>query len=484
MNEKPASPKPEGRNAAHVQSMGKTLVGQLYMVLRTIRIHDTGNQTVMLATEHLKDTLNLVWGALGEVKLELVEDQAYLNDVRLRIDAQSQDNVKELGNEFRARGLGGLTFKRPVTTDGIRQLTRVFAQVSGDDGDAAGQMREKLLQLRDLAVEILGPRRFQAENQPQQDVAIDPRLWALQTYAKAVMAVKRFVQESSDDKAQETNDPRLKLTRIVQDLVDIGSQRVNLLLKLINIKDCTDYVYNHAVNVGVLSIAMGRALGLPRADLVDLGLSGITADLGFTQGLMDAMEKAHVDEKARESLHEHSIRAVRLLLGRGALTRASMRRIITAFEHHVHYDLKGGYPEQDSRRPLHLFSRIVQIADSFDALTTNRPWREAYSPGEALQMLRQDAGKKFDPVLLKVFINMLGIYPLGMTVRLSNGELAVVYHNPDNPELFDRPYVKVTHDPTGLAVSRSLIRDLSEQNPDGSFKHSILHAVEDAPVPA
>jgi HD-GYP domain-containing protein (c-di-GMP phosphodiesterase class II) len=478
----PSSSSTAHANPAQVQLMGKTLVGQLYMVLRTVRIHDSLNQTMLLATEHLKDTLNTVWSTLGSVKLEFIEDQVYLNDNRLRLDTQSADNVKELGSEFRARGLGGLTFKRPVTTDGIRALVAVFMQVSAKDGDPAAAMREKLLELRDLAVEILGPRRFQEGAKPVEEVAIDPRLWALQTYAKAVLAVKRFAADAArDGPSPDGGDPRLKLTRIAQDLVDIASERANLLIKVCSIKDCTDYVYNHAVNVGVLSIAMGRALGMSRTNLVDLGLSGMFADLGFTQGLMDTLDKPQLDEKDKDLISQHTVKAVRLLLGRGALTRGSMRRIITAFQHHVHFDLKGGYPDHEKHRPLHVFARIVAIADSYDALTTNRPWREAFAPAEALKIMAEDAGKKFDPALVKVLINLLGIYPLGTRVKLNTGELAVVYHASADAESFDRPIVKVTQDAQGQPVTRTLLRDLDERGPDGKPRYSLVGAQSDLP---
>ncbi len=458
--------------APQVQTMGKTLVGQLYMVLRTVRIHDAFNQTMLLATEHLKDTLNTVWSTLGSVKLEFIEDQVYLNDIRLRLDAQSADNMKELGSEFRARGLGGLTFKRPVTSEGIRALVQVFMQANPSDADPAAFMREKLLELRDLAVEILGPRRFQEGKGPVEDISVDPRLWALQTYAKAVLAVKRFITEAGKDSAVD-GDPRLKLTRIMQDLVDIAFERANLLVRVSAIKDATDYVYNHAVNVAILSVAMGRALGLSRGNLVDLGLSGMFADLGFTQGLLDTLEKAKLDDKDKEAMSQHTVNAVKLLLGRGALNRSSMRRIITAFQHHVHYDGKGGYPEHERGRPLHLFSRIVAIADSYDALTTIRPWREAFPPAEALRIMMEDRGKKFDPTLLKLLVNVLGTYPLGTGVTLSTGERGVVYHGSADAAAFDKPIVKVTHDDKGVALARTLLRDLNERAPDGKVRYYI-----------
>jgi len=476
----PAPPKSAGPPRAQVQALGKSVVSQLFMVLRTVRIHDRDNKSVLVATEHLKDTLNTVLGVLGEVKLEFVEEQVYLSDQRVRVDGVGQQNVRDLAEEFNQRGLGGFTFTRPVNTKSLTELLVAFTEAADKGDDAAAYMRDRLTDLRDLAVELLGRRSFADDNQVQPDLQIDPRLLALQTYAKAVIAVKRFVNDLIEESDDSRGGIRLKLVRIVQDLVDLANDRVNLLLKLVSIRDCTDYQYNHAVNVCVLSVSLGRAIGLGRGDLVDLGMSALMSDLGFAVISPELAEKQTTlnDEELAE-LHESTLAAVRVLLGKGALTRSAMRRMIVAFQHHVFYDLKGGYPQLDKPRPLHLFSRIVAICDAYDALTTNRPWREAFSPDEALKILNQGSGTKYDPALTRIFINMLGLYPIGTAVKLSTGEVGIVYHTTDDPARFDRPFVRILRDPTGNPVERTVIRDLTEEQ-GGHFKFSIVETIDPA----
>jgi len=475
-----ASSRAEAPQRAHVQTLGKNLVSQLFMVLRTVRLHDKHNKSVLVATEHLKDTLNTIIGATGEVRLEFVEDQAYLSDQRVRVDYTGQENVKELAAEFNKRGLGGFTFKRSVTTPSLTELLVAFNDAA-DQADSAKFMRDRLADLHDLAVEMLGRRKFADDKSTVPEIKVDPRLLALQTYAKAVIAVKRFVAELVTPELGK-GGMRLKLVRIVQDLVDLSDERANLLLKLVAIKDSNDYQFNHAVNVGVLAIAVGRAIGLSRDDLVDLGMAGLMADLGFAVVDTDLAEKSGtLDDDELEKLHEATIAAVRVLLGKGALTRGAMRRLIVAFQHHIHCDLKGGYPQLERPRPLHLFSRIVAICDNYDALTTNRPWREGFSPDEALKILAQGAGAKFDALLVRIFINLLGLYPIGTVVKLSNGEVGVVYHTTDDPARFDRPFVRVLRNANGQPVERTMIRDLAEQS-GGSYKYSIAQTLDQAAV--
>ncbi|MFH1811956.1 MAG: HD domain-containing phosphohydrolase [Pseudomonadota bacterium] len=468
----------------HVQSLGKLLVSQLFMVLRTVRIHDKQNKSVLVATEHLKDTLNTVLGVLGVVKLEFVEDQVYLSDQRIRIEDSSVDSVREMAKEFDERGLGGFTFTRPVNSQSLTELLVAFTETGREGENAANALRDRLTDLRDLAVELLGRRAFvdHSDAQIELKIKIDPRLSALQSYAKASIGVKRFVDDIVVENAQARGSMQLKLVRVVQDLVDMAFERVNLLLKLVAIKDATDYQYNHAVNVCVLAISLGHALGMERSDLVDLGMAAIMSDLGFALTKPELLDKAGaLDDRELSELQGHVLQAVRVLLGKGTLSKSAMRRLVVAFQHHIHFDLQGGYPKLPVKRPLHLFSRIVAICDVYDALTTNRPWREAYSPDEALKILNEGAGSKFDPVLVRVFINILGLYPIGTVVRLSSGEVGIVYHTTDDPARFDRPFVRILRAADGAPMERTLIRDLTEQQ-GGQFRYSIVETVDAAAV--
>jgi HD-GYP domain-containing protein (c-di-GMP phosphodiesterase class II) len=384
--------------------------------------------------------------------------------------------VRALAAQFAKCSLGGFTFTRPVTTKSLTELLVAFNDAADQDQNAATVMRDRLADLRDLAVELLAQRHLVDDESVQPEINIDPRLFALQTYAKAVIAVKRFVDDAVSQ-GETKSGARLKLVRIVQDLVDIANGRTNLLLKLVTIRDCTDYQFNHAVNVCVLSIAVGRAIGLKRNDLVDLGMAALMSDLGFA--IMSTKPEVEDDslDAALEAMHEMTLAAVRVLLGKGTLNRSAMRRMIVAFQHHIHYDRVGGHPRVDPQHSLHLFSRIVAICDAYDALTANRPWREAVSPDEALKIIYQGAGAKFDPVLTRIFINLLGMYPVGTVVRLSNGEVGIVYHTTDDPTRFDRPFVKVLRQADGQPMVRTTIRDLTQQEA-GKFKLSIVQTLE------
>jgi HD-GYP domain-containing protein (c-di-GMP phosphodiesterase class II) len=439
-----------------IQMLGRTFVLQLHMVLKTMRIHDPTNKALLIGTEKLKDTINTLWAALdGSVRVQFVDDIVYLNDSRLRLDVSVHEQVDNLRAEFAARGLGGLAFSRPVDTAALREFLIVFIRAEEGE-DSMKAMRQSLAELKDLALELLGPRTF-ADQEAVEELKIDRKTFALQTYAKAIVAVRDFITMLRQGK--EPTHGRLHLTRIVQDLVDIATERVNFLIKVAAIKNAHEYVFNHAANTCVLSIVIGKALNVDRLALVDLGTAAILADVPSALLPPELTESTgELTNEQRNLVHDSMVRHIRMIIGKGKLNEAMMRRVIVAYEHLQPYlDPATGHPAN-----THIFSRIVAVAGAFDALTTRRPWREGYPADEALKILLKESGTKFDPILVRILVNLMGIYPLGSCVFLDSGELAVVYHNSNDPKLFEKPYVKVIRDAEGQPVKRTLIKNLAE----------------------
>lgn len=446
---------------AKLQVLGRSLVLQLSTVLRTMRLHEQNNRALLVATENLKDTINTLWAALdGSVQLQFVEGIVYLNDMRLRLDAGVTNQVKNLEQSFQERGLGGLAFSRPVDGASLKGFLHAFSEPVETEEDLE-LLRKKLEEFHELALELLDPQFFNDGLAEEQALRVDKKTFALQTYAKTVVAVREFVRGVREGK--DEGQAKLPITRIVQDLVDIATERVNFLLKLAAIKKADDYAYNHAANTCVLSLVIGRGLEIDRLDLVELGTCALFADLGFALMPSEVMDRAEeLSEGEKLDIHNQMIRQISAIMGK-RLSDSMVRRAVVAYEHHLPYL----NPATGQTNNTHVFSRIVSVADAFDALTTRRPWREGYTADEALRILMKDAGTKYDPVVVRVLVNLMGIYPLGSVVRLGSGEIGVVYHNSNDPQFFERPWVKVVRDAQGQTVRKTLIRNLAEEEGPG-----------------
>jgi HD-GYP domain-containing protein (c-di-GMP phosphodiesterase class II) len=212
--------------------------------------------------------------------------------------------------------------------------------------------------------------------------------------------------------------------------------------------------------VCVLAIAFGQRLGLSRSQLAQLGLCALYHDMGKLSIPLDILEKhGPLSDQEWAVMGNHCVYGARTLFPMIAGDRGTVKRILSALQHHRGFN-GGGYPKLELLDQQNLFVRIVAIADAFDAMTTKRVYQKQYLPAEALAIMHGEAGTRYDPLLIKAFINCMGVFPVGSLVQLKTGELAVVCESSPDPELPDRPVVKVVTDANQVAVEPELI-DLS-----------------------
>jgi len=214
---------------------------------------------------------------------------------------------------------------------------------------------------------------------------------------------------------------------MVHKMIDMVIDDNDVLLGLSTIRDYDDYTFTHSMNVAILSMCLGQRIGLSRKSLETLTLSAMFHDLGKIDVPKNILNKPGklTDQEFRE-MKNHSLYSVRriILLKTSEAKKAEM--LLPPFEHHLKFDLSG-YPQTPRQKPISLFGRIICIADVFDAITAPRVYRPfAISPDRALSIMQEGSGRDFDPVLLKVFINMIGVYPIGTLLRFDNGETGLV----------------------------------------------------------
>jgi HD-GYP domain-containing protein (c-di-GMP phosphodiesterase class II) len=277
-------------------------------------------------------------------------------------------------------------------------------------------------------------------------------------YAQTIEVVSDVMENIKVGKAL-----RLKRAkRVVQTMIDqLLSAEANLL-GLTNLRCHDEYTYNHSVNVGILSIAIGQRVGLGKNRLVELGMAAIFHDIGKSCIPLAILNKpAAFDEQEWTVVRRHPVLGVRELLklkGADALTARIMQG---AFEHHLNLD-GSGYPRVSYPRGASLSGRIVAIADCYDALTSARVYRRVADPPEVtLRYILEKSGTLYDPVLAKLFANALGFFPVGTLCQLSSGEFAVVMRSNPDPEWWEHPTVKIIATPDGAPVDGDLV-DLAD----------------------
>jgi HD-GYP domain-containing protein (c-di-GMP phosphodiesterase class II) len=262
-----------------------------------------------------------------------------------------------------------------------------------------------------------------------------------------------------------------RLRRVAQSVVDQVLDDEYALLALTTIKEFDDYLFHHSANVAILSVAMGQRLGYPKARLGELCLAAFLHDMGKIEVDKDILGKSgRLEDWEWEEMREHPVHVVHLLLEQEHLSLSTLRAIVAGFEHHLNHDMSG-YPKVRQKRSISTFGRIITVADRYDALTTPRPYRvRNFTPYEGVRYLLRNSGTQFDPLLVRVFIDITGLYPPGTVVVLDSGEVGVVQRPPLPGSPIDRPQVLLTSE------DRRIV-NLSEQDEQGRHRRSIRQVV-------
>jgi HD-GYP domain-containing protein (c-di-GMP phosphodiesterase class II) len=439
--------------------LGKNLVNQLAILIKTAHIHEATNVAMVQPTERLINTIKELTQAEGEVSLRLEGDYLFLDEMKLKMDIEGFVSFMFIIDEFKKREIGAITFESGVEAEEIKRFCGLFANVDLKSSDPFESLQQ-LLERSQITQITLSP--FEEEREGTMDPFQDTKELAKTTYFKTVTAVSEVMQSVKLKQAVSFK----KAKRVVQSMVDLILQEDSTLLGLTNLRCHDEYTYNHSVNVCILALAMGQRLGYNRRHLSELGMAALFHDLGKSEIPLEVLNKpAEFTEEEWNIMRRHPIFSVKELVRLKGINDLAIKVAIGAFEHHLNYDLSG-YPRLASKRPVSLLGRIISIVDCYDALTSSRVYnRIPFPPDRALRFMLNKAGKAFDPVLIKIFVNAIGVYPIGTMVLLNTKEIGVVYASNPNPERGDRPKVKLVVDRTGHEIDGEII-DLSELDPE------------------
>jgi HD-GYP domain-containing protein (c-di-GMP phosphodiesterase class II) len=262
-------------------------------------------------------------------------------------------------------------------------------------------------------------------------------------------------------------------TGVVERLADEVAAEPASALLLTTIKSYDEHTHYHLLNVGLLSIALGRALGLRRDQVISLGLGGLLHDIGKVHMPTDVLfHVGRLSEEQWRIVQRHPVDGAGLVFGteEGLFHPAAT----VVLEHHAAYDLSG-YPPLRHRAHPSVPARLVAVADCFDAVTSRRSYRAPSPRREALDILEAGAGRGFDPRVVRVFVSLMGLLPIGSLVQLTTGEIAVVVRN--GVQRPARPTVVVMLDAAGN-VADPEERDLASVGPDGTYRWEVARPVD------
>jgi HD-GYP domain-containing protein (c-di-GMP phosphodiesterase class II) len=241
--------------------------------------------------------------------------------------------------------------------------------------------------------------------------------------ASAMETVSERASEILDTLRSGGSVSREQITAAVEPVVASLVRNPDAFFWLETLRKRDDYAYGHAINCCALAVAFGRYLGFPEMVLNDLATGGMLLDIGMTRVPAELLRRnGPLSTEETRAVHRHVEEGLKLYDDTG-LGNEDVRTMLRT--HHERYNASG-YPAGVPIRQIPLLGRIAGIVDSFDAMTSARPFRPALSRSAALQVLYRERGHLYQPELVEQFVQCLGVYPVGTLVELSTGEVGIV----------------------------------------------------------
>ncbi|MEO8682867.1 MAG: HD-GYP domain-containing protein, partial [Vicinamibacterales bacterium] len=308
--------------------------------------------------------------------------------------------------------------------------------------------------------------RVAIEENDDQEVGLAA---AKQAYSKAVASAETIWAAA---KAGDQPDPA-EARGIIDNLSRLVYQDRTSLLALTALKRHDNYTFTHMVNVAALSMAMARSLDLEGPMLREFGYAALMHDIGKVRTPLEILNKP--DKLTNE---EFTVMKLHVVDGAHILRRTPETPAlapVVAFEHHLKQDLSG-YPENIGSRKLNLCTMVVSVVDVFDALRSNRAYRAGMATDRIRHIMGQQDGTAFNRQLLRRFVNLMGLYPVGTLVRLNTDEVGVVTQaHPEDPF---RPQIKLLLDAKGDKYETPLLTNTWDRDERGNFSRNVVEAVE------
>ena len=457
-----------------LSKLANTLVTKFHVLMRISQIYDSKNVALHQFIQESLQTINTLIESEGGLSLKIVKDDFFLNEQRLRYSVEGFTSFKYLLTQWKKRLIGEVIFKSPVDERILKEFIYILIHLDEGREENAALFNEQLASRNIASVAVNSLEVAEGEEEAFALQREDQREVGKKVFFETIGTIKEVITQI---KSKQYADVR-KLKRLAQKAVHLVIEDESILLGMTTIKNYDEYTFNHSVNVSIYSLAIGKRLGFSKKPLTELGITALLHDIGKSKIPREVLNKpASLDEEEWGMMKRHPLMGVEIVLNLKQLGEINPRMVIGIFDHHLKSDLSG-YPKLFQKKEMSLFGRIIQIADSYDAMTTPRIYKKIpYTPEQALALLLRERTVHYDPILLKIFIGLVGIYPIGSLVLLNTREMGIVYKPDHDPKWLERPTVILVARGEKGDVKKEVV-DLKETDGVGHYKRSIVKTLD------
>jgi len=448
------------------ERLAEDFITYLSNATRNKAIYPSGHPIIMRSLMRTFEILETLLEEKEEINIAVVGDELIFEGIALH---EISTALYGFTRDLRQREIEKITFLKGLKNEEFLGLIDILTMAQEKLKNSGGAI--KVLASKGVKNITLGKIGALKEVQLEPGHGEEFKAKAKEYYRDAVDAIKRIVEDIKFKKRVNIEKARFAINSMVASI----QRNRTPLVTLASLKAHDEYTFSHAVNVAVLTLVQGEALGLDRQTLNDLGIAGLLHDMGKLKVPEEILKKpGKLTPEEFELIKLHPADGAKILMKTPGISKLAY---VVTFEHHIKYDL-GGYPAVSREKGgLNLGSMLVRIADTYDAMRSNRYYAKEIPPEKTIKEMEESSGKEFEPVLLKKFIRLIGVYPPGTFVRLDTDEIGFVFQtNPSDPY---RPRVKIVMDSNGSKIETPQEINLEEKVPEtGNFRRSIKESVD------
>ena len=432
------------------------LVRRLAAAIRGATLYSPNHPLVQRGVDALAGLCASLTKQTDHIVIGFIGDEVVVNAERLPRSAAA---LVGFARDMREREIEKITIQRGVTREDLR--TFIFEL---PDRKTTQPLAARLQQ-KGVTRIVLGRLSVESDEEEQGTGIVAAR----KIYGTAVETAEQLWLAA---KSGEKPDPGAA-RKIIDSLAKlVGGDRTSLLA-LTALKRYDNYTFTHMVNVSVLAMAQARSLNMEGTLLREFGFAALMHDIGKVETPQEVLNNpGKLSKEEFEIMQRHVVDGAHILRRTPEMPALAP---IVAFEHHLKQDLSG-YPENIGSRKLNLCTMIVSIADVFDALRSTRPYRKGLATDRIRNIMGEQGNPAFNQPLLKRFINLMELFPIGNLIHLNTDKLAIV--SAEHPTDPFRPQVKILTDKTGARLEEPLLANTWERDGRGEHTRAVVEAVD------
>jgi HD superfamily phosphohydrolase YqeK len=436
-----------GGSAANIYEGFHALAAKLLAATQSMQIYPARHPSVEKGIDDLISQLSAQLEARGKIQLAVTGTEFLVGETQIPIEGELLEETSSL---LRASGIQKLEFFPGLGRSEVTRLLELLL-LSPDQLWAMGGL-SAVLAAEGISNIAVGTIKL-GDGLTTDPESLFRTLEAYRTGLKLVQSIRGRVRNDG----QLANIEEAK--EFARELVELAVKETRPLLAVQALKSHDEYSYTHSVNVAMITVAIAASIGVSQESLHEIGLAALLHDVGKELIPLEILLKpGKLDDDEWVIVNRHGRDGARILAATEGIGDLPP---IVSFEHHLAYhdELR-----TDPHWRPHLASAIVCIADVYDALRSERPYRAGMGPEESMKIMQDDVGRLFDPDLFEGFFRMMGYYPPGTTVELADGTVAIVHSaNLDHPIL---PQVLAVRSAAGEPIVPPERLDLSLAGPE------------------